>query len=153
MGYIDQKVEEYEKQLDEADAEEKRLLKAKIKRQQVKRQNYNNLKKQLTESGETQISLTDKDARSLMLTNNVSGIGYSIQAATDRKNKLFLHAHIGATNDKRELATVALEVKSLLNLTNFKTLSDAGYTTGDQLNLCKQRRNNYVFLSNAQHIP
>ena len=138
LGYIDQKVEEYEKQLDEADAEEKRLLKAKIKRQQVKRQNYNNLKKQLTESGETQISLTDKDARSLMLTNNVSGIGYSIQAATDRKNKLFLHAHIGATNDKRELATVALEIKSLLNLTNFKTLSDAGYTTGDQLNLCKQ---------------
>lgn len=138
LHYIDQKVEEYEKQLDEADAAEKQVLKAKIECRQVRRKKYSDLKTQLTESGETQISLTDKDARALMLTNNVSGIGYSIQAATDKKNKLFLHAHIGATNDKRELATAALEVKSLLNLKSFKTLSDAGYTTGDQLSICKQ---------------
>ncbi len=53
------------------------------------------------------------------------------------RNKLLIHSHIGGTTDKRELATVALEVQELLGKETFNTLSDAGYSTGDQLSLCK----------------
>ncbi|MEG1006256.1 MAG: hypothetical protein RSO15_08245 [Bacteroides sp.] len=37
-----------------------------------------------------------------MLTNNVSGVGYAVQAASDSKHKLLVHSHIGASTDKRE---------------------------------------------------
>lgn len=63
-----------------------------------------------------------------MLTNNVSGVGYAVQAASDSKHKLLVHSHIGASTDKRELSTAALSVQELLQLDSFNTLSDAGYT-------------------------
>ncbi len=88
-------------------------------------------------SNDTQISLTDKDSRALMLTNNVSGVGYAVQAASDSKYKLLVHSHIGASTDKRELSTAALSVQELLQLDSFNTLSDTSYTTGDQLQACK----------------
>lgn len=66
-----------------------------------------------------------------MLTNNVSGVEYAVQAAFDSKHKLLVHSHIGASTDKRELSTAALTVQELLQLDSFNTLSDAGYTRGD----------------------
>lgn len=137
IAYIDSKIEEYEQQLDSADATEQEELAVKITYQKGKRDNYKSLEKQLNESEENQISLTDKDAKAVMVGPLTSTIGYCIQAATDSKHKLFVHADIGGSTDQKELAPVALEVKSLLGLTRFRTLSDAGYTTGNQLTLCK----------------
>ncbi len=138
IDYIDKKVAEYEAQLNESDAaEDKANLKEKIELKLNRRKKYEELNKALKDSGESQISLTDKDARALMLANNISGVGFNIQAAADAKNKLLVHSHIGGTIDKRELATVALDVQELLKKETFNTLSDAGYSTGDQLSLCK----------------
>ena len=117
--------------------EEKELLKSKIKLQQDRRKKYETLDTELKNSNDTQISLTDKDSRALMLTNNVSGVEYAVQAAFDSKHKLLVHSHIGASTDKRELSTAALTVQELLQLDSFNTLSDAGYTSGDQLQACK----------------
>lgn len=138
IEYIDGKIEEYEKELTESDAKDKELAKLKIASYLTRKKKYQELNESLKESGESQISLTDPDSRNLMSLRNISGVGYNIQAATDGKHKLFVHAHIGGSTDKRELAESALEIKSLLRLRHFKTLSDAGYTTGDQLHLCKQ---------------
>lgn len=138
IDYIDKKVAEYEAQLNESDAaEDKANLKEKIELKLNRRKKYEELNKALKDSGESQISLTDKDARALMLANNISAVGFNIQAAADAKNKLLVHSHIGGTIDKRELATVALDVQELLKKETFNTLSDAGYSTGDQLSLCK----------------
>lgn len=138
LEYIDNRIEEFEAALDKTDKEEeKELLKSKIKLQQDRRKKYETLDTELKNSNETQISLTDKDSRALMLTNNVSGVGYAVQAASDSKHKLLVHSHIGASTDKRELSTAALTVQELLQLDSFNTLSDAGYTSGDQLQACK----------------
>ena len=137
IDYIDNKIEEYEQQLEDADTVEKSEIKEKIARQKQRKQRYQIIEKRLHESGESQISTTDPDAKGLLIHRNVLEIGYCIQAATDKKNKLFVHADIGATTDKRELAPMALEVKNLLNLKEFNTLSDAGYSTGDQFQACK----------------
>ncbi|MBP6064327.1 MAG: transposase, partial [Bacteroidales bacterium] len=94
LDYIDKKVAEYEAQLDESDAEDKAMLKEKIQLKLNRRKKYEELNKALKDSGESQISLTDKDARALMLANNISGIGFNIQAAADAKNKLLIHSHI-----------------------------------------------------------
>jgi len=110
----------------------------KITTQQERRQKYEALDKKLADSGDTQISVTDPDAKALRVSNNGTDVGYCIQAATDQKHKLFVHAEIGAITDKRELAPMALEVKTLLDLKHFNTLSDAGYSTGDQFDICKE---------------
>ena len=79
LEYIDNRIEEFEAALDKADKEEeKELLKSKIKLQQDRRRKYETLDTELKNSNDTQISLTDKDSRALMLTNNVSGVGISI---------------------------------------------------------------------------
>ncbi len=138
LEYIDNRIEEFEVALDKTDKEEeKELLKSKIKLQQDRRKKYETLDTELKNSNDTQISLTDKDSRALMLTNNVSGVEYAVQAAFDSKHKLLVHSHIGASTDKRELSTAALTVQELLQLDSFNTLSDAGYTSGDQLQACK----------------
>ena len=79
LEYIDNRIEEFEVALDKTDKEEeKELLKSKIKLQQDRRRKYETLDTELKNSNDTQISLTDKDSRALMLTNNVSGVGISI---------------------------------------------------------------------------
>lgn len=129
LEYIDKRIKDFEAALDETDKEEeKELLESKIKLQQDRRKKYETLDTELKNSNDTQVSLTDKDSRALMLTNNVSGVGYAVQAASDSKHKLLVHSHIGASTDKRELSTAALTVQELLQLDSFNTLSDAGYT-------------------------
>ena len=79
LQYIDNRIEEFEAVLDKTDnEEEKELLESKIKLQQGRRKKYEALDTELKNSDETQISLTDKDSRALMLTNNVSGVGYAV---------------------------------------------------------------------------
>ena len=138
IDYIDTKIEQYEQELEEADAAEKEQLRVKVTMQRQRRQKYEALERKLAESGDTQISVTDPEAKALRVNNNGTDVGYCIQAATDQKHKLFVHAEIGAITDKRELAPIALEVKHLLDLKHFNTLSDAGYSTGDQFEICKE---------------
>lgn len=138
LEYIDNRIKDFEAALDKTDKEEeKELIESKIKLQQNRRKKYETLDTELKNSNDTQVSLTDKDSRALMLTNNVSGVGYAVQAASDSKHKLLVHSHIGASTDKRELSTAALTVQELLQLDSFNTLSDADYTSGDQLQACK----------------
>jgi transposase len=137
IDYIDTKIEQFEQEMEEADAAEREQLRLKITMQQKRRQKYEALDKKLADSGDTQISVTDPEAKALRVSNNGTDVGYCIQAATDQKHKLFVHAEIGAITDKRELAPIALEVKNLLDLKHFNALSDAGYSTGDQFEICK----------------
>lgn len=73
LEYIDNRIKEFEAALDKADKEEeKELLESKIKLQQDRRKKYETLDTELKNSNDTQISLTDKNSKALMLTNNVS---------------------------------------------------------------------------------
>lgn len=137
IDYIDARIEEYEQLMEKGDDLEKELLGVKITTQKERREKYEKLEAQLVENGDTQISVIDPDAKALHVSNNGTEVGYCIQAATDQKHKLFVHADIGAPTDKRELSPIALEVKHLLDLSQFNTLSDAGYSTGDQFQICK----------------
>jgi hypothetical protein len=116
IEYIDTKIEQYQQELEQADTIEKAELKIKITKQRERRQKYEKIEDQLQKSVDTQISTTDPEAKALRVNNNGTEVGYLIQAATDAKYKLFVHADIGGKNDKRELAPMSLEVKHLLDL-------------------------------------
>jgi transposase len=138
IEYIDTKIEQYEQELEKADAAEKEELQVKITRQRKRRDKYENLEEQLKETGNRQISTTDPESKAMRANNNGTDVGYLIQAATDAKHNLFVHAEIpGEVTDKRALSPTAIEVKHLLDLKTFKLLSDAGYSAGDQFQICK----------------
>ena len=97
IDYIDTKINTYQKLLDGAELTEEKSgeIKDKIKYQNQKNQNYKALEKQLKDSGQRQMSITDPDARSVILHRNIVNVGYNIQAGSDSKYKLFTNAQTG----------------------------------------------------------
>ena len=138
IRYIDEKIAEYEKQLDEEEAEEEcQELQDKIDHQEKKKQEYKQIEKELKDSGEAQISLTDPDAKSVVMHRNIIHVGYNIQAVSDQKNKMLVYTDTGSVNDTRALAPVALASKELLVKETMIAIADKGYNTGEQLQICK----------------
>ena len=139
IEYIDGKIAEYEAQLNEAENIESIAdLQDKIAHKKEKRVNYKAVEKQLKETGESQISTIDADAKAVVLHRNIVNVGYNVQAGCDSKYKLFVNAQTGSVNDTHALADMAIEAKELLKLDTMKTLTDKGYTTGAELARCEQ---------------
>jgi radical SAM protein with 4Fe4S-binding SPASM domain len=135
--YIYNRIAEFKRDLDEAqNQEEKAELRQKIETQKKRKAKYESIETQLIESEQEQISLTDSDARAVILHRNIVQVGYTIQAAVDAKNKLITNLETGQVNDTRALAPIALDTKNLLNVEQIDILADKGYHTGDQLQQC-----------------
>ena len=139
IEYIDNKIEEYQNALDQNDDE---LLAEKIEQkiayQQTKKENYKSLEKQLNDSGQSQISLTDPDARSVVLHRNIINVGYCVQAGCDGKHNLFINNDTGTVNDTHALSSMALDAKNLLDVETMNVLTDKGYTTGKHIDICSK---------------
>jgi transposase len=139
LEYIDNKIAEYETSLDQADNEDdKQELQQKISLQQKRKEGYNALEQQLEASGQEQISLTDPDARSVVLHRNIVNVGYNIQAASDSKHKLLVEYDTGDVNDTHALAKMATAAKEILNVESMDVLADKGYHTGQELQRCHE---------------
>ena len=138
MEYVDTKIDEFEKQLDtqEMDHSQIKEVEQKIETQKKRRKQYKKIEKELQQSGETQLSTNDPDARSVVLHRNVVNVGYNIQAGCDGKHKLFVNNDTGRVNDTHALADMALDAKELLQVEKMDTLTDKGYTTGLHINTC-----------------
>jgi len=137
IDYIDTKISEYNRALDTADSEVlKETIEHKIAYQKAKKENYKNIEKQLHQSGESQISLSDPDARSVVLHRNIVNVGYCVQAGCDEKYKLFVNNDTGTVNDTNALSPMALDAKKLLKVQIMDAITDKGYTTGKQIDIC-----------------
>ncbi len=138
LDYIDGKIAEYEEKLDEGDLDNisKDEIEDKIKWQQEKKEYYKSVEKELEESGESQISKTDPDAKSVILHRNVVNVGYNVQAGCDGKHKLFINNNTGSVNDTHALADMAIDAKQLLDVERMNCLTDKGYTTGVHIDTC-----------------
>ena len=136
IEYIDNKIAEYEDALNEAEDEEKQEIEIKIEQKNQQKEKYQNVKQQLSEQNQEQISLTDPDARAVVLHRNIVNVGYNIQASVDAKHKLLVECDTGEVNDTHALAPVAIATKELLKLESMNVLADKGYHTGEQLKQC-----------------
>lgn len=137
IQYIDSKIDEYESQLEQDESEQRQQeIRAKLSYQKQKKENYCSLKQELIASGESQISLTDPEAKSVVLHRNIVNVGYNIQAACDEKHKLLVHNDTGNVNDTHDLAPMAIECKKILIKEKLEVLADKGYHTGEQLQAC-----------------
>jgi len=150
IDYIDNKINEYQQQLeseDEFDNQDKIIQK--IAYQEGKKQKYQQIEQQLKDTKQAQLSLNDPDAKSVILHRNVVNVGYCVQAGCDGKHNLFINNDTGTVNDTHALSPMALDAKKLLGLSEMNVITDKGYTTGKHIEICS--KNNITTYSSPKN--
>jgi len=92
---------------------------------------------QLEESGETQLSLTDPDAR-LLVKSGQGVAGYNVQIAVDDKHKLIVESEVvNDSSDVGQLHAMAKAAKDALEAEALQALADEGYYSSLELKACE----------------
>jgi len=97
IKYIDEKIEEYMRELDEEDTIEvcdrkpnASEIKERLQQLKDRKEKYEEYKDQLDRTGKNEISTIDPDARLMCNNNNNVDISYNVQTTVDSKHKLIL---------------------------------------------------------------
>ncbi|WP_208867127.1 transposase, partial [Bradyrhizobium sp. AS23.2] len=92
----------------------------------------------LEESGQTQLSRTDADAR-LLSKNGQVVAGYNVQIVVDGKHKLIVTSDVvNDGNDTGQLHSMAKAAKDELGVETLTALADTGYYNGNTLKACEE---------------
>jgi transposase len=92
----------------------------------------------LRDSGETQLSTTDADARLLSKRGHVLA-GYNVQIAVDDKHKLIVASEVvNDRNDTGQLYEIAKAAKEALGAETLRAVADTGYYNGAALKECEE---------------
>lgn len=127
---------------DEAEGEEPELSAAQLQEKIAGLERYlaehEELERELEASGESQVSLTDPDAK-LMKTARGSEVSYNVQTVVDSKHKLIVAYEVtNEGNDLGQLAVMAQQAKEALQVEKLTVLADGGYYEGNALKECEQ---------------
>lgn len=137
LAYIDNKLDQYNKALADADDDNKALIKKEIKKHHQRKDGYKKLEKQLKESGEDQISTSDPESRQMIVRNNITEVCYNVQTTVDAKHKIPIDYKVTNNNDTKAMGNMLRRAKSILRTGAFTALYDKGYHTGSELNIAQ----------------
>ena len=115
-----------------------RQIQDEIKKQQERKDNYKNLEKQLKESGEPQISISDPESRQIMIRNNITEVAYNVQTTVDAKNNIPIDYKVTNENDSKAMGNMVQRAKSILRTNEFTVLYDKGFHTGSELKTAQE---------------
>ena len=139
LAYIENKLDQYNKQLSDNDGDKNKenidKIKKEIEKQNSRKDNYQKLEKQLKETGETQISTSDPDSRHMITRNNITEVAYNIQTTVDEKNKIPIDFKVTDTNDGKAMGNMLRRAKTILKTNDFTALYDKGYHTGSEFDI------------------
>jgi transposase len=133
VAYIDNKLEVYARALAENDGDNRQQIDDEIKKQQKRKDNYKNIEKQLKESGEAHISISDPESRQIMVRNNITEVAYNVQTTVDSKNNIPIDYKVTNQNDSKAMGNMVQRAKTILGTNEFTVLYDKGYHTGSEL--------------------
>jgi len=145
---IDQQIEEYLNDLDENDELEAEVhkptseeIQEKIDSLKERKGKFGKLLDELETSGETQISFTDPDSRSMPLgQNHGTQVGYNVQISVDDKHKLIIdHDVTNEVTDFNQLERMATRAKEILQVDELDVIADKGYYNGSQVKACLEK--------------
>lgn len=145
LEYIEARVEEYIKEMDECDAQEdkqaselkKRDVAKKLEELKERKKYYTEMNDAMVKSGQKQISISDPESRSLPLNDVVTAVCYNIQAVADNKHSLIVDFDTINTTDQGQLCPMATKAMEALEVKEITALADKGYHTGKDLHDCK----------------
>jgi transposase len=153
IAKLDQEIEAYGKSLEDNDAAEAKDrtggpdaggngdnggdIGAKVAALMARRSRAQDDLARLEANGETQLSLTDPDAR--LLVKNGQGIaGYNVQLAVDDKHKLIVASEVvNDSSDVCQLHAIATAAKEALGAETLQALADEGYYSSSELKACE----------------
>ena len=138
IAYIDNKLEEYARALAENDGDNRQQIEDEINKQQKRKDNYKDLEKQLKESAEAQISISDPESRQIMLRNNITEVAYNVQTSVDAKNNIPIDYKVTNENDSKAMGNMVQRAKSILRTNEFTVLYDKGFHTGSELKTAQE---------------
>jgi hypothetical protein len=127
----------YTRALAENDGDSRQQIEDEINKQQKRKDNYKNLEKQLKESGEAQISISDPESRQIMLRNNITEVAYNVQSTVDSKNNIPIDYKVTNQNDSKAMGYMVRRAKSILRTNEFTVLYDKGFHTGSELKIAQ----------------
>jgi transposase len=145
MDEIESNISRYLAELDTADrhdpatAKPKRArLEEKIVALKLQMASLKEIEAQLIETGETQISLTDPDARS-MITRGSGIVGYNVQTAVDAKHHLIVEHEVTNTgSDRDQLSGMAKKARTAIGTAALTAIADRGYFKGEEILACHE---------------
>jgi transposase len=151
IAKLDQEIEAYGKSLEDNDAAEAKDkskdrsdgngdggdVGARMAELMARRSRAKSDLDRLEASGETQLSLTDPDAR--LLVKNGQGIaGYNVQSVVDEKHKLIVASEVvNDSSDVGQLHAMAKAAKEVLDAKALQALADVGYYSSLELKACE----------------
>src|SRR6476659_1421482 len=148
IATLDREIKAYGKSLADNDAAEGRNkskdrndgsgdVGAKMAELMAKRSRVQGDLARLEESGETQLSLTDPDARHLVKSGH--GVaGYNVQTAVDDMHKLIIASEVvNDSSDVGQLHAMAKAAKDALEAEALQVLADQGYYSSLELKACE----------------
>jgi transposase len=133
IAYIDNKLDEYTRALSENDGDNRRQIEDEINKQQKRKDNYKKIEKQLKESADKQVSVSDPESRQIMLRNNITEVAYNVQTTVDSKNNIPIDYKVTNQNDSKAMGNMVQRAKSILRTNDFTALYDKGFHTGSEL--------------------
>jgi transposase len=149
IAKLDQEIEAYGKSLEDNDAAEAKQPKndghddgggdigAKVAALMARRSRAQADLDRLQASGETQLSLTDPDAR-LLVKSGQGVAGYNVQAVVDDKHNLIVASEVvNDSSDVNQLHAMAKAAKEALDAETLQVLADEGYYSSTELKACE----------------
>lgn len=146
---VDKEIERYLEELEEADKQEQdnekptaAELQEKIEWLRGRKRKYAEIQEQMEQSGDKQVSLTDADSRSMVLgSNRGTTVGYNVQISVDAKHKLIVDYEVtNAGNDKKQLSSMAVRAKKVLEAETLEVVADQGYYSGKEIGDCAKEK-------------
>jgi transposase len=150
LGEIDAAIAKYLAELDRADEvlsttgvalPEARLSRAMKKLAHYKKEadNLRAIARRMDSTGETQVSLTDLDARAMATTSKQPRVvGYNVQSAVETKHHLIVaHEVMNLGYDRDALAMMAHKARDAMASDTIEAIADKGYYKGEEIVACE----------------
>ena len=113
-------------------------LKEKLVKLMSEMQRLEAYENQMLASPDQQISLTDRDARSMATSGRGSGVvGYNVQVAVDTEHHLIIvHEVTNSGTYRAQLANMGTQAKAVLGVDKLEAVADRGYYSGEEIKAC-----------------
>ncbi len=97
------------------------------------------IERRMDQSGETQVSLTDHDARAMATTSRKPRVvGYNVQSALETKHHLIVaHEVTNLGYDRDALAMMARAAREEMSGDDIEAVADKGYYKGEEIVACE----------------
>jgi transposase len=147
LKQIDERIARYLSQIASADRVDsararvkKEGLNEKISKLKQEVERLNETERELQETPDGQVSLTDPDARSMETSGRGSGmVGYKAQAAVDSQHHLIVtHEVTNQGHDRSQLSNMATQAKTMLEADELTVVADRSYYSGEEIKACEE---------------